>query len=112
MEECIHCPAEVKTRLAELKLTRNKQKNQLKAGYHKIFIDRLWERLHGPPLTSDDDDEEDTSWEADHLVSIYHIRYAIITAQYTTGNYHKSTHLERSRQTVDISNSMYIRCVM
>ena len=73
MEECIHCPAEVKTRLAELKLTRNQQKNQLKAGYHKIFIDRLWERLHGPPLTSDDDDEEDTSWEADHLVSIYHV---------------------------------------
>ena len=28
-------------------------------GYHKIFIDRLWERLHGPALTSDDEDNDE-----------------------------------------------------
>ena len=70
MEECIHCPAEVKARLAELKATRNKQKNQLKAGYHKLFIDRLWERLHGPPLTSDEEGDDDSDEDDDNAMAV------------------------------------------
>ena len=34
-------------------------------GYHKIFIDRLWERLHGPALTSDEEDDEDEENDID-----------------------------------------------
>ena len=41
------CPQEVKDRLEELKATRSSQKSSLKVGYHKIFIDRVWDRLHG-----------------------------------------------------------------
>jgi hypothetical protein len=58
MAECSACPTEVKVRLEELKVTRNRQKSQLKPGYHKIFIDRVWERLHG--CTDSDGDEADT----------------------------------------------------
>jgi len=45
---CSLCPDEVKTRMEELKCIRNKQKSLLKVGLHKIFMDRVWERLHGP----------------------------------------------------------------
>ena len=45
---CSKCPPEVKAKIEEYKLVRNKQKSQLKIGNHKVFIDRVWERLHGP----------------------------------------------------------------
>jgi len=44
-----------------LKATRNSQKNALKTGSHKIFIDRVWERLHGPPLTDDEESDDDNN---------------------------------------------------
>jgi hypothetical protein len=44
---CGSCPDEVKAKLEEYKSVRNKQKSQLKAGDHKIFIDRVWTKLHG-----------------------------------------------------------------
>ncbi|KAL7550445.1 hypothetical protein ACHAWF_013680 [Thalassiosira exigua] len=59
MSECSKVPTEVKIRLEELKKTRNRQKSLLKPGYHKIFIDRVWERLHGLPLTSDEDTDDE-----------------------------------------------------
>lgn len=40
------CPQEVKDRLEELKAIRSSQKSSLKVGYHKIFIDRVWNKLH------------------------------------------------------------------
>ena len=46
--ECSRCPDEVKQNLEIFKALRNKQKAQLKMGFHKIFIDHVWERLHGP----------------------------------------------------------------
>ncbi len=45
---CTKCPKHVKVRIEELKETRSKQKSQLNIGDHKLFIDRLWDRLHGP----------------------------------------------------------------
>ena len=59
MAECNACPSDIKLRLEELKLTRNKQKSHLKPGYHKIFIDRVWERLHGTPMTEDEDTDDE-----------------------------------------------------
>ena len=47
MNECSMCPQEVKDRLEEFKSIRSSQKSSLKVGYHKIFIDRVWDRLHG-----------------------------------------------------------------
>ena len=47
MNECSMCPQEVKDRLEEFKSVRSSQKSSLKVGYHKIFIDRVWQRLHG-----------------------------------------------------------------
>ena len=44
---CSKCPADVKEKIEEYKAVRNKQKTQLKVGDHKIFIDRVWKRLHG-----------------------------------------------------------------
>jgi hypothetical protein len=35
--------------LEELKEVRNRQKSLLKPGYHKIFIDRVWDRMHNGP---------------------------------------------------------------
>jgi hypothetical protein len=32
--------------MAELKEIQNRQQSHLKPGYHKIFIDRVWERMH------------------------------------------------------------------
>ncbi|KAL3817497.1 hypothetical protein ACHAXA_007087 [Cyclostephanos tholiformis] len=60
--ECSACPTDVKVRLEELKVTRNRQKSQLKQGYHKIFIDLVWERIHG---CQESDDEEDESYGID-----------------------------------------------
>lgn len=45
---CTKCPKHVKERIEELKEIRSKQKSQLNIGDHKQFIDRLWDRLHGP----------------------------------------------------------------
>eukprot|EP00804_Cyclotella_cryptica_P028945 CCRYP_012373-RG/>CCRYP_012373-RG protein AED:0.05 eAED:0.05 QI:4461/1/1/1/0.36/0.25/12/996/975 len=60
--ECSSCPDEVKTRLEELKGVRNRQKSQLKVGHHKIFIDRLWSRLHdGLPVAVSDNNEDESS---------------------------------------------------
>ncbi len=42
---CNNCPSEVKSKIEDYKAVRNKQKSQLKAGDHKVFIDRVWERL-------------------------------------------------------------------
>jgi len=47
---CSKCPPEVKAKIEEYKVIRNKQKSLLKVGDHKVFIDRVWERLHGPGL--------------------------------------------------------------
>ena len=47
LAKCKKCPIEVKQRLDALKLLRNQHKSQLKAGSHKLFIDTVWERLHG-----------------------------------------------------------------
>ena len=58
LAECSACPAEVKVRIEELKAVRNRQKSMLKPGAHKVFIDRIWERMHGPTL-SDDSDADD-----------------------------------------------------
>ena len=59
LAECSACPTEVKVRLEELKVIRNRQKSQLKPGYHKIFIDRVWERLHGCAESDDEDEASD-----------------------------------------------------
>ena len=67
MAECTSCPQEVKTRLEELKALRNKQKNRLKNGYHKIFIDRVWQRIHGPALTDDDMSASESEDEEAHV---------------------------------------------
>ena len=61
LAECSACPTEVKLRLEELKLARNRQKSHLKPGFHKIFIDRVWERLHGNPSTEDEETDEEGS---------------------------------------------------
>ena len=45
--ECTMCPDDVKSKLESLKSIRNKQKSQLKVGSHKMFIDRVWTRMHG-----------------------------------------------------------------
>lgn len=45
---CKHCPADVKQQIEEFKALRSKQKSLLSNGSHKVFIDRVWERLHGP----------------------------------------------------------------
>ncbi len=60
LAECCACPTEVKVHLEELKVARNRQKSQLKPGYHKIFIDRVWERLHGCVESDDEDGTTDT----------------------------------------------------
>jgi AAA ATPase containing von Willebrand factor type A (vWA) domain len=44
---CNHCPDDVKAKLEEYKSVRNNQKSLLKTGDHKIFIDRIWTKLHG-----------------------------------------------------------------
>ena len=43
---CEKCPAEIKAKIEEYKATRNRQKSLLKPGYHKIFIDSVWDRMH------------------------------------------------------------------
>jgi hypothetical protein len=48
LASCTKCPNDVKQKIEEFKVIRSKQKSQLKNGYHKQFIDRVWERLHGP----------------------------------------------------------------
>ena len=45
---CSKCPVEVKEKIEEFKAIRSKQKSLLKVGDHKIFIDHVWGRLHGP----------------------------------------------------------------
>ncbi len=45
---CSKCPDDVKRKIEDLKARRSKQKSQLKVGDHKQFIDRVWDRLHGP----------------------------------------------------------------
>ncbi len=45
---CTKCPQEVKEKIESFKSVRNKQKSQLRGGDHKVFIDRVWGRLHGP----------------------------------------------------------------
>jgi hypothetical protein len=43
-------------------MTRNRQKSNLKVGYHKLFIDRVWERLHNnSDQTSDTEEDPATS---------------------------------------------------
>jgi len=49
LSSCEKCPPEVKSRLEELKKVRNRQKSLLKPGQHKIFIDRVWDRMHHGP---------------------------------------------------------------
>lgn len=44
---CNHCPDDVKAKLEQYKSVRNNQKSLLKTGDHKIFIDRVWTKLHG-----------------------------------------------------------------
>ena len=46
---CEKCPVDVKEKLEEFKKLRNKQKSLLKPGAHKIFIDRVWDRMHNGP---------------------------------------------------------------
>jgi len=46
--KCKKCPEEVKTKIEALKELRNAHKANLRIGDHKMFIDRVWERLHGP----------------------------------------------------------------
>eukprot|EP00554_Chaetoceros_debilis_P010720 CAMPEP_0194109834 /NCGR_PEP_ID=MMETSP0150-20130528/9248_1 /TAXON_ID=122233 /ORGANISM="Chaetoceros debilis, Strain MM31A-1" /LENGTH=1455 /DNA_ID=CAMNT_0038798877 /DNA_START=3220 /DNA_END=7587 /DNA_ORIENTATION=+ len=45
---CSKCPADVKKKIEAYKALRSKQKSQLKGGDHKLFIDKVWTRLHGP----------------------------------------------------------------
>jgi hypothetical protein len=63
MNECSLCPQEVKTRLEDLKSIRSSQKSLLMPGHHKIFIDRVWERLHGTGKGFVFDKEKETSIE-------------------------------------------------
>lgn len=44
--ECSCTPDHVKQTIESLKLLRNRQKSLLKVGSHKIFIDRVWKRMH------------------------------------------------------------------
>ena len=41
-----------------VKASSNRQKSNLKPGSHKLFIDRVWERIHCAWTESDDEDEE------------------------------------------------------
>jgi hypothetical protein len=76
---CSLCPEEVKTKMETLKCIRNKQKSLLKVGLHKIFIDRVWERLHGPgggiilnpPDDVDEDDQSIDSFCTDSINTRY-----------------------------------------
>jgi hypothetical protein len=43
---CEKCPADIKSKIEELKKVRNRQKSLLKPGNHKLFIDRVWDRMH------------------------------------------------------------------
>jgi len=94
MAECSYCPADVKVRLEELKAIRNSQKSQLQSGAHKIFMDRVWERIHGPViLTHDDDmDEEDSGSSDDDTNLLYGTRASSrrSTSTYATNSVFKS----------------------
>jgi hypothetical protein len=51
---CEKCPADVKAKIEELKKLRNRQKSLLKPGNHKLFIDRVWERMHNGTAAKSD----------------------------------------------------------
>src|SRR5210317_720427 len=70
MRSFVNSQTRVKTRLEELKALRNSQKSSLKPGYHKIFIDRVWQNLHaGGNGRIDRDEEEGQETQAPSLVS-------------------------------------------
>lgn len=46
MMECKSVPAELKTKLTELKALRKEQTSRLKTGSQKAFFQRVWKRLH------------------------------------------------------------------
>uniref|UniRef100_A0A7S1UQ83 Uncharacterized protein n=1 Tax=Grammatophora oceanica TaxID=210454 RepID=A0A7S1UQ83_9STRA len=54
MMECKQVPAELKTRLSELKGLRKEQTARLKTGSQKAFFQRVWTRLHTEEKTSED----------------------------------------------------------
>ncbi len=59
LANCSKCPESVKQKISDFKVTRSKQKAQLKNGDHKKFIDGLWEKLHGPGGGIFQQDQED-----------------------------------------------------
>jgi len=61
--ECRATPDDVKNCLEEFKESRNSQKSRLKQGYHKIFMDRVWNRLHGPQNGGNDPSIKDVTPE-------------------------------------------------
>ena len=69
MRSFVNSQTRVKTRLEELKALRNSQKSSLKPGYHKIFIDRVWQNLHAGGNGRIDRDEEEQETQAPSLVS-------------------------------------------
>lgn len=82
--ECRATPDDVKNRLEELKESRNSQKSRLKQGYHKIFMDRVWNRLHDPQNGENDPSIKDGMFSTSltFAISIYHspwnLTYSII----------------------------------
>ena len=72
---CSKSPPEVKARIEEYKSLRNRQKAQLKAGDHKLFIDRVWTKLHGEgggkvPVAEDEYVVEDASDDDRSITSL------------------------------------------
>lgn len=107
---CSKCPNHVKQQLEKYKETRSRQKSQLKLGEHKRFIDRLWERLHGPAggiidnlqdeshgMSGDisEDDSSVSSLSLDLQPDDYHHRLSSTSDEYTES--HDLISIERTQ---------------
>lgn len=58
---CEKCPESIKTKLEEFKKVRSRQKSLLKPGAHKVFIDRVWDRMHNGSSVKSVSDAASTS---------------------------------------------------
>ena len=57
-DECQYVPKEVLGQLAQLKTLRSSQKSSLKKGDQKLFICRVWDRLHEISESSDEESHQ------------------------------------------------------
>lgn len=92
--ECSECPDHMKATIESLKALRNKQKSLLKLGSHKIFIDRVWDRMHGEDQKDSEgieensdvsDDSDDEQSEDDSTLETSSIDCNTIDTSYMAG---------------------------